>query len=402
MSIDKVKLVLEMQRLGYVVTEENYEDMIKAYATLQANKKIDVKQLPEPAAKKASPQKKSSEDFTHFPEYSGTIHQATVVSPSSKFRRIDSNTIEAQIELDVRLAQDINQISFTCNKDILEQMGIKANRRNDYSMIVDDVKMEPMVRSGLEKISSSLRDGTKQARYKRDAVIAIVLFTNKNVGSKDGNDKHTWSMTAITNPKLNPASVISTVVKPIAPTAPVVVPAATTVQVANGLTKLVGFTAVISKTDPLIVNDSWLIANGYNPSIDITAKNQEDLRNRVVEILVNRQFPTLNWVNQQTEKFLTYDFEELANKQTIDIKTICDREHNLLIKRKAKENGTLANALGLVLVEDMGVNFRIECFGFISRIHILRYIEGMPTCFMKQFDSYKIDKKILLRFPFSW
>lgn len=381
-----VKLIFEMQKLGYVVDENNYEEMLKAYSVLKANK-MGVKQVVTVDQQATKP----IEEFVSFPEYSGTIHQATVIPSSGVVKVGDTRRIE-KANLRVRYSPESKTHKITLI--YTDEASMKAAGITGRSMIpnkaLDVLNMDAKVRSGLEKVANSLKDNTKQTRESPVVAVGDILFEFKSQKSKDG-----WSIENITNIKLLPDQGIPS--KPVTP-----VPAKTSVVNTASLPKLVGFSAVLPKTDVAFINDPVLMTFGWHPKIDIASNNQDDIRNRIAEIMFSQKFPMLEWANKDTETFKNFDYKELTSGMTLDVKTIATDRNNLLLKKKNVVANMLADILTLILVEDMGLTYRIECYGFISKTNALKYIGTLPTCYMSQFDSYKIDKKFLIRFPFTW
>jgi hypothetical protein len=256
-------------------------------------------------------------------------------------------------------------------------------------------KFGPKVLSTLERIGLSLKDNTTQTRTSEVMGTCDWVWEYKN----QGDNKAGWCVKEVTNIVMDPNAVIAaskTVVTKPAPLKLVVAQSVTPARPNIGR-----FSVTMSKSE-LIASDPVLVALGFTSGMDITRKEYEDIRNRVVEYLTAKQYPTLNWVNRLAEMFGTFDYKEPVESKTIDMKTIATDRNNLLLKRKAVEENTLADVIGLSLVEDKGPSVNVLCYGFISKENALKYIKAFPNCYMDQFDSYKIDKKFLARVPFTW
>ncbi len=391
-----IEKIFELQNQGYVVTKDNYKELVRAYDMLQASK-VAVAQVP--VAKAAN-----SDAPVDFPQYSPKKIAEVRSNPSkTPLKKGGTKTIIIPgAALQLRLSQgNGNKLSIIhSDTAALIQAGI-TGRTELPSRILKDVKMDPMIRSALEKIGASLQDKTKQTRVSASVIVGDLVFEFKSVGDKNIN-KFSWTITDIINIKLLPGPVIAAsklaaqtghltlvTTSAITPAAPVVA------------TPLSPFTMLLAKNDAWLTSDDMLGALGYHPSIDVTQKNREDLRSRIVEYAYSKQLTILDWVNDKSEKFKSYDYTIKGTSKTVDIKTVTEFRSNLAIDVDNVENNTMSDAYSLALIEDAGSNWKIHCYGFISKETVLKYIKAIPNSLMPSKTWYKIDKKMFDRAPFT-
>jgi hypothetical protein len=175
------------------------------------------------------------------------------------------------------------------------------------------------------------------------------------------------------------------------PTAPPIVTKTIKTQ-----SKLNAFSVNIDKDDPILLGDKMLNLWKYNfKTTNILDNDQEVIRGRLGEIGLHIKYDMLEWINKDMELVGHSDFRVPGSNLTLDVKTIMEIHNNLLLKKKKVDSNNLADIFALALVEDMGTFFRVTFLGYINKLDSLNYIAAYPPCYMKNLDSYKIDRRQL-------
>jgi len=164
-------------------------------------------------------------------------------------------------------------------------------------------------------------------------------------------------------------------------------------QKAKPLKELKAFSVLISKSDPLLLNDNVLSAWGYysNNTAPITNDEYGDLiTGRIGEIVLHKKYLFLDWLNKDSERVNSFDFK--TDNLTIDVKTTRTRGNNLTIKEKKVKDNTLADIYAFAFVEDLGSEFNVTFLGFIAKEDALQLICNKKAYLKSDIGSYLIFK----------
>lgn len=290
-------------------------------------------------------------------------------------------------------------------KGVIKDVDLKSSGRVKYPCFVvkDTTKNSPAIHQDLRRRVSKLWNSGQRDRFfdmkkhgsgsddsmrgthdTLDPCGDIYIEWNSDNSIKDARVFHP-SPDPIPNPKAKVVKLgknVAAVAAPLSPT-----PASS----------LITASFVFNKKDPILAEDELLKLFQYSPDTSITSLKSDPFKQvigRLGEIGVHKLYPRLGWYNEKVDKILPFDFES-SSGLTLDIKTIGNIDHNLLIEKKKVDGDKMADIFVLCAVLEAADTVEVKIMGFVTKENVVKYITHKPGCLMMN-SVYKIEKWYLV------